>query len=184
MANAKIFVKTRGNFVEERATGDGGAPSDVDEIAVEEFLQGGVAGDAADGLDGGLGDGLAVGDEGEGFEGGVAEAFDGFLGEKFLEPRGEIGFGENAPGEIVLDDGEGAAGGLVVAIEFCDASADGFLVARDIFEGRLGVFVVDVSSLASGDESDQVFRAKGLIGSDEQSFDNSLERNHERMLKR
>src|SRR6476620_120443 len=71
-ADAEVLEEEVGRFVKQGATGKFGTAPDLHEVAVEELLDHPVAGDATDGLDGGLGDRLTVGDDGEGFHGRTA----------------------------------------------------------------------------------------------------------------
>jgi hypothetical protein len=73
-ADGEVVEEGVGGAIEEWAAGEVGAAFDFDEAAVEELLDHGIDRDTADGFDPGAGDGLAVGDDGEGFEGGLAEA--------------------------------------------------------------------------------------------------------------
>ena len=80
MASAPIFAIAEPLPKAMAAAREVGAAFDFDEATVEELLDHGVDRDAADGFDAGAGDGLAVGDDGEGFEGGLAEALGLFAG--------------------------------------------------------------------------------------------------------
>ncbi len=129
--DSEVLEEGIGGLVEEGAAGEFGAAADADEVAVEEFLDHAVAGDAADGFDGGFGDGLAVGDDGEGFHGGAGESFRFSAGEELSDEVSEFGFGVDFPALGAFEDGEGTVGVGVSFIEF----GDGF---GGLFRGCVG----------------------------------------------
>jgi hypothetical protein len=133
---AEVLEEVFGALVEEGAAGDIGASGDADEAAFEEHIDHAIDGDAADGFDIGACDGLAVGDDGQCFEGGAAEA-DGFaLGEKLADPGGAVGGCDEMPAVDLLDELERARGVVEVEFDFLEEGADfGFLGFGEGFEG-------------------------------------------------
>lgn len=75
-----------------------------------------ITGDAADGFDGGLGDGLAVGDDGEGFHCGAGEFFGFTTREKVADKVGKFRAGVDFPALWAFEDGEGAGCFLVMGV--------------------------------------------------------------------
>jgi len=70
VAEAEDFEEVAGGAVEHGSADFFGAADDFDEVVFHEGAEHFAAGDAADDFDAGAGDGLFVGDDGEGFEGG------------------------------------------------------------------------------------------------------------------
>lgn len=96
--------------VEDGSAGGGFASDFGDEAPVHELADGVRAVYAADGLDFGGGDGLAVGDDGEDFHEAAPEA--GALGfEEAANVVGEFGFGAELVAAGDTDQLEGATGG-------------------------------------------------------------------------
>jgi len=92
-----MFEELLGCLVKHRSPGEIGAAAGADEASLEQLLHGAVDRDAADRFDVGLGDGLAVGDEGEGLEGGGTELFGSHLGQERPDPVGEVDAGHESP---------------------------------------------------------------------------------------
>ncbi len=76
-----------------------------DELAFEQSLDDAVNGDAADLFGFCPGKGLAVGNDGEGFEGGLGEFWrPGFLPDEGADPRGVLASGDELPGASDADE--------------------------------------------------------------------------------
>lgn len=117
-----MFEEKLGGLVEEGAAWEFGASADADKVSIEELLYHAVAGNAADGLDGGLGDRLSVGDDGKGFHGGAGESLGLATGEEVADELAVFVAGVDFPAFRSLKDGEGATGFIVMLVE----SSDGF----------------------------------------------------------
>ena len=125
-----MFEEEVRRFVKQRAARQFRAAADADQVAVEEFLDHPVASDAADRLDGGLGDGLAVGDDGEGFHRRAAHPLGFAAGEKLADELAVFNAGEDFPAFRALDDGEGALALLIGLVQLRDGSRDFFRGCR------------------------------------------------------
>ena len=112
-ADAEVFEKQIGGFIKQRPAGKFGAAADADQVAIEQFLDHAVAGHAADGFDGGFGDGLAVGDDGEGFHGGAAHALRLAAREKLADEIAVFDAGVEFPAFRAFQDGECALAFLI-----------------------------------------------------------------------
>ena len=84
-----MIQKILGRCVEQGASRHFSATGDFDQTPVENRLHDPVDGDSTHGLDVGARDRLAVGDDGEGFQRGYAQACRLCLGIQGPEPRGE-----------------------------------------------------------------------------------------------
>jgi hypothetical protein len=159
----------RGGFVKERAAGQFGASGDADDFTLEQGGDHAINRDPAHGLDLRPADGLAIGDDGESFQGGLAEA--GRLGsvEELVGPDGELGAGlELETAGDALDHEAGAIGFELGAeeveggLDFDGAASGvgrGFGGGREL--GRLG------ESLGDG------FGCERTIRGEEQGFDDA-----------
>ena len=113
-----------GGAVQQRASELFGASADADKVPVDEALEHFPAGNAADGLQFGAGDGLAVSDDGE--------SFDSRLGEPRLLPvlveAGERGreCRQGQKPEAAGDplDAEGATNALILLVQRRDEALD------------------------------------------------------------
>ena len=142
--DAEVLEEKVGGGVEEGATGKFGPALDLDEFAIEEFLQDAVSGDSADMLDGGFGHRLTVGDDGEGFHGRRAQAARLQAGEELANETGVFRTGKNLPAFGAFQDEEGALSALVAHIEIGNGGNDGFLVDG----GELLQIVAELTSFA------------------------------------
>ena len=114
-----LHEKLRG-LVKEWAACDFGAAGDANEVSVEQRLHHAIDRDATHGLDVGAGDGLAVGDDGEGFHRRGAQAGLAVLWKKLSQPRREVGLRHQLPTCRTLADLKGPAGLGVFALELFD----------------------------------------------------------------
>jgi hypothetical protein len=169
---AKVLHEELGGLVEEGAAGDFGAASDADEVAVEEGLHDAIDGDAADGFDVGAGDGLAVGDDGEGFHGRGAEAGLAVLGEELAEPGGEVRLGDELPAGSAFADFVGAAGLGVFLLELLD----GVLELRGFDFGEAGDGGILLRGVGGPFEEGRKFLGGDrFLGGEEDGFDDAVE---------
>ena len=175
-ADGEVVEEGVGGAVEEGAAWEVGAAFDFDEATVEELLDHGVDRDAADGFDAGAGDGLAVGDDGEGFEGRLAEALGLFAGVEGAAPVGVFGAGAEAPAGGAFDDGEGAVVAVVVGDEGVEGTADldfvGLEKVGDPIGGGFGAFggVLEVFG-GFFDGIGHLHQGEGFLGGKEEGFD-------------
>ena len=91
-----IEKKLRG-LVQERPSRNFRAPANFDKTAFHQCLQNPIDGDAADGLDIGARDRLAIGDDSERFERGRGQARRFRRGKKLAHPIGIRGIGRELP---------------------------------------------------------------------------------------
>lgn len=177
--DAKVLEKNVGGLVEEGPAGKFRATADADEVAVEEFLDHAVTGHPPDGLDGGLGDRLAVGDDGQRFHRRAAEAFRFAAGEHLADELAELGAGVEFPAFRAFEDGEGTTVGGVGLVQLGDGLEDVFRRGRgegiEPFRKRwwldttLGVANPDVIGLghAGADQTSDFIRGEGVLGGEE-----------------
>ena len=90
--------------VKERSSGEFGAAIDLDPFPVEEFLQDAIRGHAAHVLDRGLGDGLAVGHDGEGFHRRRTQAAWLDTGKELADESAVFRTGEDLPASGTFDN--------------------------------------------------------------------------------
>jgi hypothetical protein len=166
---AEKFEEKRGGLVEERPARLLGAAGDADDFPLEERGHDAVDGDSPHRFDLGAADGLAVGDDGEGFERGLAEP--GRLGriEELVGPDGELGAGLELETSRDALDHEARSVGLELGAEEVEGGVDfagaDFLVGGGFGSGgKFGRLVEDV-----GDG----FGSQGPIRGEEQRFDNT-----------
>jgi len=166
---AEELEEKRGRFVEERAAGLVGAAGDADDFSLEESRHDSVDGDAADRFDFGAADGLAVGDDGESFERGLAEARGLGLLEEAVGPDGELGTRlQHVAAGDALDHKAGAFGFEFRAECFhrgLDFADGGFFAGRGFGGGRESRGAVQ----GVGDG----FGSQGPIRGKEQRFDDA-----------
>ena len=118
--------------VENGATGAFSAANFFDEAFGEERFDDGVGVDAAQALEARAGDGLLVGDDGEGFNRRAAEALEGFEAKKFFDGFGGLRRGGELDAVFVALEAEAALGCRVKAFQFFEGGFEG---ARGGVEG-------------------------------------------------
>ena len=142
MLQAEAFEEFRGGLVEEGAAGGLGAARQLDEAALQQGGDDAIDGDAADRLDVGAGDRLAISDDGEGLQRGLAQFAGAGLVEELADPGGGLGPGAEA----------------VAARQLLDDDAPGLLA---VFLGELGDDLLDP---VLGDFTEEVeMGAVGLV---------------------
>lgn len=158
---AEIVHEMPGGPVDEGFPGDGlVAAGDDDEFLLEELLDAVVRADAADGLDLGLGDGLFVGDDGEGLEGGRRKALEELVAVELGDGLVEGPLGEELPAAAALPQFEGVElGGVLLA--------DAFDAGLDLFEDD--AVVQDGEGVV--DQVHDVERRQGLLAGEDERLD-------------
>ena len=129
---AEVFEEVFSGSVGHGAADDFGSASLLDQLSLQQSLDNAVDGDAANLLGFCAGKGLAVGDDGQGFEGGLGEfGRAGFLPDERANPRGVFASGDELPGAGDADQSVAAAGLFVFFGQLFQCLADAFGAGLD-----------------------------------------------------